>query len=47
MLLRLLLLGLFFGAILRFFARLFSFFLTQRPTVGNAQSKKKQKTHRP
>jgi hypothetical protein len=43
MLFRLLLLGLFFGAILRFFWRMFAFFLPRRPNVGKAQSNKRQK----
>lgn len=43
MLLRLLLLGLFFGAVLRFFGRLFAFFLTRRPAVSNTPNKKKKK----
>lgn len=44
MLFRLLLLGLLFGAILRFFWRMFSFFLPQRPNLGKSQTKKRQKS---
>lgn len=41
MVLRLLLLGLLFGAILRFLGRLFSFFLFKRPPVGNTKKREK------
>jgi len=43
MLFRLLLLGLLFGAIFRFFWRMFTFFLPRRPNVGKKQTKKHQK----
>jgi hypothetical protein len=44
MLFRLLLLALLFGAILRFFWRIFAFFLPRRrPNMGNTQTKKRQK----
>lgn len=43
MLLRLLLLGLFFGAAIRFFGRLFSFVFAQRPSVGNQSTRKGKK----
>jgi len=43
MLLRLLLLGLLFGAVIRFFGRLFSFILTQRPAVGNKNGQNHKK----
>ena len=43
MLLRLLLLGLLVGSVLRFFGRLFAIFLTRRPTPSNPPKKNKKK----
>lgn len=42
MLLRLLLLGLLFGALLRFLNKLFSFFLIKKPAVGNTTGKRQK-----
>jgi hypothetical protein len=43
MLLRLVLLGLLFGAILRFFGRLFGVFFLKRPAVSTSNNQKRQK----
>lgn len=43
MLLRLLLLGLFFGAAIRFFGRLLAFVFAQRPAVGNKKTQQSKK----